>query len=61
MNTQGGKSLITTVILIDIDFPSSWEFFISMGDTYFHRIRNDNNPKKKKKKNEAKIKLFFFF
>lgn len=50
MNTQGGKSLITTVILIDIDFPSSWEFFISMGDTYFHRIRNDNNPKKKKKK-----------
>ena len=46
MKTQGGKSLIITVILIGIDLSSSWELFISAGNTYFHRSRNDIYPKR---------------
>lgn len=44
MKTQGGMSLIITVILIGIDLSSSWELFVSAGNTYFHRSRNDINP-----------------
>lgn len=54
MKTQGGKSLIITVILIGIDLSSSWELFVSTGNTYFHRIEMTSIQKV----NEAKIKHF---
>lgn len=47
MKSQGGKSLIITVTLIGIDLSSSQELLISTGNTYFHRSRNDINPKGK--------------
>lgn len=57
IETQDGNSLIISIILIAIDFPCSWEFFISMGDT-FHGSRNDMNQIKM---NESKIKHFLAY
>lgn len=55
VKAQDGKSLIMSVILIGIDFSSRWELFISRGNTYFHRSRNDINPRE-----QMKLKLGIF-